>query len=398
MGAQPFVGVRGSQSRARGYGESVHNATFSALFSSAGPFATVYIDVRNRTEDRHQVVDLRWAGVLDDLGVYGADNDTIDAIVDVVERTSAHTGTSGESLCVVASQGEVRLELHLPYEVDASASWGPVPRLLPAIHHLPDPVTHVLALVDRTKAEIHVPNGHSEQVLDVDGGSPLPVRKVRAGGWSMPRYQSRAEEGWRQNARSMAMAIEDAAESIGAEVIVVAGDVRERALVRDELSELSRREVHVMDEGALAAGADLSHLYQHVEQVLEEHRQQRLAGVLDRWRMGKSRENPTGIDGLASLVEVVRKGQVDTLMINCEVGKDWHLWVGDAPQQIGATQGEVLALGSATASRVNALEALVWSALGQGAHIMCCETEQFRDGIAALLRFTDPSTAELLRS
>jgi hypothetical protein len=381
---------------------------FSSLFDHSGPFATVYIDVRERTEDRNQVIDLRWAGLLDQLRDSGADKDTVDALVEAVGNHS-RSGVA-ESIAVVASHGQVALELTIPEEVPGTCAWMPVPALVPALRHLPEPIPHLVCLVDRTRAEIHVPQwnspwsehrgeGHSE-VRDVDGDSRLPLRKVSAGGWSMARYQQRAEEAWQQNARSMVGAIAEAIEETHAQVVILAGDVRERAIVRDELANVAGQCAIVsVEEGGLGAGAALEPLFERVAQVLEERRAKMRGDLAERIGLGMSRDEPLALRGIRPIVDACRRGQVAHLLLGDTETADSSVWVGTSPEQIGMDRDEVLGLGAERAFEAPALDAIAWSALGLGAEVSWVGGQvDMSEGVGALLRFSDESTARMARS
>jgi hypothetical protein len=390
----------------------VRHDLFSALFlddssetserssdsAAEGPYATVYVDVRERGENRDQLIDLRWAALVDDLRSGGIDAPTLEAVVEAVSNHSR----SGivESIGVIARDGKVLVELHIPVEVPPSSAWGAVPSFGPALRHMPEPIEHIICVVDRTRAEIHVPQGVAEvpEVIDVDGETSLPLRKVSAGGWSMARFQNRAEEGWHQNARSMAQAIGDVARQAQAEVVILAGDVRERSLIVTELNGLHPdQEVISVEEGGLAPGAATEPLARKVEEVLQERRRHRVNDVRDRVGMGLSRDEPTALQGVAATVSAAQRAQIETLLVaDRAVESDQMLWIGQSPIQIGMSREEVVSLGAQDPRQGPVVDCLTWSAVGLGADVLWADDDmELVDGVGALLRFSDASTADI---
>jgi hypothetical protein len=367
---------------------------------SQGLYATVYVDVRERGENRDQLIDLRWAALVDDLKSSGVDDSTLDA---VVEAVSSHS-RSGivESIGVIARDGKVLVELHIPVEVPPSSAWAAVPSFAPALRHMPEPIEHIICVVDRTRAEIHVPQGVAEvpEVIDVDGETSLPLRKVSAGGWSMARFQNRAEEGWHQNARSMAQVIGDVARQANAEVVIIAGDVRERSLIVSELNGLHPdQEVISVEEGGLAPGAATEPLSRKVEEVLQERRRRRLDDVRDRLGMGLSRDEPTALQGVAATVSAAQRAQIETLLVAPAADESEQvLWIGQSPTQIGMSREEVISLGAQDPREGPAVDCLTWSAVGLGADVLWADSDMdLADGVGALLRFSDATTANIAR-
>ena len=97
---------------------------------------------------------------------------------------------------LVGTDGQVVYDIALPERPRReSASWAPLPDLMPALTQLGARVPYVLALVDRTGADVTVvgPDHSSAETTTVEGGT-YPIRKVGVGGWAHSRYQHRAED------------------------------------------------------------------------------------------------------------------------------------------------------------------------------------------------------------
>ena len=77
--------------------------------------------------------------------------------------------------------------------------------------------------------------GSGEQWRDWIAGRAWPVHKTSVGGWSQDRYQRSVEEAWDENAKALAAEVAAAAGQIGAEHVIVAGDIRARSLLISRL-------------------------------------------------------------------------------------------------------------------------------------------------------------------
>ena len=97
--------------------------------------------------------------------------------------------------------------------------------------------------------------------------------------------------------------------------------------------------------------------------------------------------------GVDRVVEALRKGQVETLVL----ADDWddeELLVGGSPLELGVRQQDMDALGS-HGTAVPAERALVHAAVASAADVVALPRSAMPDGVpvAAVLRYTDDSTS-----
>jgi hypothetical protein len=119
---------------------------------------------------------------------------------------------------------------------------------MPLLAQLPPRVPHVRVAAARGGAEVlGVSAEATVAVREAAGSHSWPVHKVSAGGWSEPRLQRSAEHAWAANAKETAAAVATAADQVGAEFVVVGGDVRERAMVTGLLPPRLRDNVVIVD-------------------------------------------------------------------------------------------------------------------------------------------------------
>jgi hypothetical protein len=109
---------------------------------------------------------------------------------------------------------------------------------MPLVAQRGEQVAWVRVLADRTGADaIAVSAGGVPRRAHVQGRESYQLRQVRPGGWSQSRYQRAAMEAWHHNAGDVVAATVQLAEKVGAEVVVVAGDVRATGMIAAQLPE-----------------------------------------------------------------------------------------------------------------------------------------------------------------
>jgi hypothetical protein len=361
-----------------------------------GPYLTLCVDVRERGADRDKVIDLRWAALLDEARSAGADEESINAAGEVIAE-HARDGTI-ESLLVVATDGQVVLQRPIGGEV-MFAHYGAVPMVRPALAMMKEPVSCVVAVIDRQRAEIRIPviGEGREEVETVKGQTNLPLRKVHPGGWSQQRFQARVDKGWLENARTMAPAIVEAADSAEAALIILAGDVRLRSIVRDEVEGLTPRKVIMAEGGGLAAGADNDPLDARVDELIEEERHEVMGLLGERLGTGMAQEHPIAVNEISACVHAAQKAQIEILLVDPMAQSEQTVWASSDGMVIGVSADEVEALGGHDPIEVSAIDALIHSAVASGSDVVpVTDAVSLPDGVAALLRFSDESTAQAM--
>ncbi|OLE22398.1 MAG: hypothetical protein AUG44_24920 [Actinobacteria bacterium 13_1_20CM_3_71_11] len=261
------------------------------LYRQSGPFASVYLDASSDTEDAGKRRDISAKDVADELAAAGADP-AIRAAVEAAIRD--HTGTGRHGLAVFATNGAVALTQTMD-EPPARpvARWGEQPSVLPLLRGTHERVRWLRVQVDRIGGELTLDSGAT--LRTVRGDDDYPITKAQPGGWSQPRYQRAAEENWDRNAKDVAEAVAQAADEVGAEVVILAGDVRARQLLVEHLPPAVARRVADSEEAVPAAVAH------------------RLAEILDAYRAGRA--HGLAVAGVSEVRTPLEWGQVETLLI-----------------------------------------------------------------------------------
>ncbi|HEX6501032.1 MAG TPA: Vms1/Ankzf1 family peptidyl-tRNA hydrolase [Micromonosporaceae bacterium] len=373
------------------------------LYARPGPWASVYLDASYDTEDAAKARELRWQGLRQELAEAGADERTL-AALDAEVATQRGVGRYG--LALFASDGEVALVESLPDPpARQEAVWSRLPAVRPLLATVGEQVRWVRVLADRTGADLVAEAGGRPMRAEVEGSEEFPIRKVAPGGWSNPRYQRAAQVSWERNAVEIAEAVRVMADRTGADVVVVAGDVRERQLLMDHLPAAVRPLVVETEAGSRAAGAATEPLDEAVDRAVASRIDERRAEVRDRFLRGFAHGLATA--GRDRVLGALRRSQVDTLLMAAPGGADGTpvpgtdgvdgtVWMdpGDT-SKVAANHAELESLGVDRSEPVPAAEALIAAAAATDADLVVFDPQELDmdDGVGAVLRYSLPASA-----
>ncbi|MET7470854.1 Vms1/Ankzf1 family peptidyl-tRNA hydrolase [Micromonospora sp. NPDC005686] len=360
------------------------------LYDRPGPWCSVYMDASRDTQDARAQVDLRWRALKGDLLGQGADPVTVEAVEEVVRRHQPMPGDYG--IAVFASRGRVALTEYLSAPpLRDLASWSALPHTMPLVAQRGEQVAWVRVLADRTGADaMAVSAGGVPRRAQVQGGQNRQLRRVQPGGWSQSRYQRAAMEAWHQNAGDAAAATADLAERVGADVVVVAGDVRATGMIAAQLPARWQDVLVRTDAGARDVGADDTLMDDITVQTVAEVADRRIAAALDRF--GVQEDVGAGLD---AVVSALQRNQVDTMLLVDDPSADGELWVGPEPTEIATDRAQLADMSVADPQRVRADAALLRALIGTDADLTVLapeEAPELTDGVGAVLRYVDAST------
>ncbi|HET7397125.1 MAG TPA: Vms1/Ankzf1 family peptidyl-tRNA hydrolase [Intrasporangium sp.] len=357
------------------------------------PFATVCLDASRVDPANEDKVEARWSDLARHLEARGAPAETIEALSGPALEPTGHGGEHTRVL--VASGDTVALDLVLPGRpAREEAGFGRLPHLMPVARALATAVPHVVARIDRSGADLEFVGalGDVEDEEEVTGGHDV-IHKVPGGGWAQRRYESRAEDSWERNATAVAEELGRVVARHRPELVLVAGDDKAVAALEAHAGhELAQRLVRI-DSGGRGAGTSEAAEREAIERALEEHRRTQRQALLDRLSEQLSRQQEA-VEGLDAVVEVLRRGQVAELLLWDDPTATTRLWVGEEPLQIGLSRRDAGAAGATEPVEVRADAALLWGLLGSSAGITVLDRDDHpvRDGVAALLRWSDVAT------
>ncbi|WP_249999393.1 Vms1/Ankzf1 family peptidyl-tRNA hydrolase [Actinoplanes sp. M2I2] len=363
------------------------------LFDRPGSWVSVYLDATRSSENADHEVDLRLRAMRERLTEEGADPAAVGAVEDTVRQHPYQPGPYG--LAVFAQGADVALveTLNAPPSVEG-AFVEPLPHVMPLLAQRGEEVPYVRVLADRTGGDLDALSvGGVPRHEKVAASESFPLRKVKVGGWSTLRYLHAVEETWKRNAGDVAAAAADLAESVGAEVIVVGGDVHAVNGIVNQLPKRWQERVVRTEAGSRAAGADETALDDVTIQAIAEVAAGQTDQILDRFRA--QRGDGTASTGLTDVVARLQRGQVDAVLLIDDQSSTDTLWIDPDDPTMISVDDHVLREAGIQPVKVRADAALVRAIAGTDAHLFLVAPEevQLEHGIGAVLRYADGSSA-----
>jgi hypothetical protein len=351
------------------------------LYEGKGDYASVYLDTSRAGATASEEVSLRWRAARQTLEEGGADTATLDALAELVMDPE----NAAPGLAAFARSGTVDYVRPLPAAPRQEiARYGRLPHVMPMLAQAPLEVPHLRVAANRAGGEMVEVLGQDELPAVRVQGEGWPVHKTSVGGWSQARYQRSAEEAWAENAKEFAAAVTAAAKRTGAELIVLAGDVRARSLLLDQLGQPLRDIVVTVDREVPADSEALAELaQQEISRRAEQTARDGLESMRTQLAHGRAAE------GLGSIVTALRGGQVSDLFIADDPSSTARLWIGPGVTELATSEQELRDLGTAEPAADRADAALVRALVLTSAelHFIPEDEPAPRNGIAALLRY-----------
>lgn len=372
-------------------------AFLSPLPHRPGPWASVYADTSHRTADavRQQELQARAAG--ERLAAQGADAATCEAVRGALLRLDP-AGARGHAL--FATAGEVVLDVPLNAVPPQSlTTWTVLPRLGPLLGLGGEEPTCLVAYVDRKGADLELrgPTARRPDALaSVAGDKTWPLHRTGRDDWSERHFQLAVENNWAENATRIAATLAADMARTGAEVMVLAGEPRERRAVRERLPAAVREATVETRHGGRALGSDSPLLEADVVAARDAYVRRHAEEALDRFLAARGTE---AAEGVPALVGAAREHRIAALLVR-PGGGDLRrdVWVGAEPDQIAVRRGETHSLGVPRPAAARADDALLRSAAATGAEVVTLPphdgggpAEAPAGGLGALLRWAEPA-------
>lgn len=371
------------------------------LLGRPAPFTTVYLDsTAADTAGGTDALD-RWQQLRRDLEVQGA---PVSVMEDIGELVAQPTGVAGAHGRVIVADAEgVRVDRILTAPpAQSQATLGPVPVLLPAAQAADESTRFLLVETDRQGADLSWSDWSGAKVGEVEviDGDHDVLHKVREGGSSQRRLETRAEDSWERNAEVVAAELDRVVSERVPELVLLTGDIRAVGLVREAVGQHVRERLVVVPGGSRADGVKQDTFRANVEDALRQHRMRRREQVLEQYRTGTGR-GEGAVTALSDVVDVLRRGQVSELVMARDavapgaVLRERQLWIGPDPLEVALTGEELASMGVQGEARIVPADvALVRAAVAQDAGLTFADDGSIElvDGVGAVLRWTDSST------
>jgi hypothetical protein len=353
------------------------------LYEGTGSYVSVYLDVTRATAEAVNEVAVRWQDARRRLSDEGADDAALDALAQLV----IDPARSEPGLAAFARADGVGFAASLPHPPLREISrYAPLPHLMPLLAQRQPPVPHLQVRADREGGEIVAVRMVDDVTKEAVAGGNWPVHKTTVGGWSQARYQRSVEEAWAENAKQLAQAVTTAAAQIQAELIVVGGDVRARALLMEHLGTPLRDVAVIVDR---EVGADSALMDEAAGEAVQARADQETRQRLDDFRAELGRGRAT--EGLAETLAALRDGQASEVFIADDPSSTDRAWIGPAPAEVAATEAELRERGVDQIAEDRADAAIIRAAASTGAqlHLVPDGEQPPRHGIGALLRYPE---------
>jgi hypothetical protein len=369
------------------------------LYEGPKRFTSVYIDATHDTEPARNAIKIRWKNLRASLSDQGADErdlrsletelidaQTMRALDSAPIEGGPHPGRHG--LALFSADGQVRYGelLGEPLAADLGEV-APLPHVTPMLAQRSNQVPWLRVVVNRVGADIDDPDHDS---IRAEGTHLSPIRKSHGGGWSQEHLHRKAELSWQHNAREVADQVWRAAESMGAELVIVAGDIRGRRLLIDGLPARWVERVVEVEAGSRAPGADMGAVDEATQSAVADAVARRRASALDRFTAGGSELAAVGTRAVAAALD---RGQVDTLLLD-PAQVTGSLWVGLDEPLVAPSKRELHEWGASEVGRAHADDALVRAAAATDAELVMVTEDDvlLPDGVGAILRYRDKAT------
>jgi hypothetical protein len=337
--------------------------------AASGLVVTATVVVPETSADRSYAWDVAWADAARDAGQLGADQGTVQALA-----VGAGQALAGGTRVVVAAHGEVLLARWLPPGSAASSvRVGPLPHLQEVAAAAARRPAYVVVLADRDGTDI----------IAHASGDQLPAERFpvghRPGAQSDPHpgrppgqhhgqrhvTDSEPESGGQPNAEFIAGRVSQAADRVGAHIVLGVGDQHILDAVASHLPD-SVGPVTTIAGGRQPDGLD-HHLSAAIGTALDEITAVAISAVEDLVASRAGGPVPAAVRGIEAVADQLAEEQVAALLVAADVARDANAGmsyrIGNRPTEFGV--GE-----SATGTEVPLEDGLVWAAIHQDAIIV----------------------------
>ncbi|WP_413802047.1 Vms1/Ankzf1 family peptidyl-tRNA hydrolase [Streptomyces iranensis] len=349
------------------------------LYDRPGLWASVYFDTTHPDESAAEEQERAAREASRRLEGQGADQATCRAVYERLAALPPGAGPAGWA--VFATAGEVVLDTPLltPPPMSEPPCWSALPHVGPLLELTGEDPSCLVAYIDRTGADVELRDARGGDRVDSVEGRQWPVHRTATGDWSERHFQLKTENTWERNAALIADELGACQQETGADLVVLAGDRRERRAVHEQLPKELRSAAVETARGGRAPGSAPpgSHAARLLDQEVDEARaryaHQRGEEALERFRAGRM---PSGgrveaAEGVPALVDAAREHRIGSLLIRPD-GPDLYreVWVGTEPDQLALRRTDVQYLGDTRPYPARADDALIRSAVATGAEAL----------------------------
>jgi Bacterial archaeo-eukaryotic release factor family 2 len=363
--------------------------------AATGLVVTATVPVPDQPADQPQAWGVAWADAAREAARLGADPDTAQVLVTGAgDALAGGTRTVGGTRIVVAAHGEVLLGRWLApgAAAETKVRIGPLPHLLEAASAAARRPAYVVVLADR----------HGSDVIAHASGDQRPAQRFpaddRPGAQHDPHpdrppmqlhgerhlTDSEPESGGQRNAEFVAGRVAQAAQSVGAHVVLGAGDQHVLDAVAAHLPD-SVGPIATIAGGRHPGGLD-DHLAGAIGAALDEVTAAAISAVADQVASLAGGPSPAAVRGIGAVAEQLAEQQVAVLLVAADISRDA---AAGSSYRIGIRPTEFLVDDPDTGVEVPLEDGLAWAALHQDAIVVLLPDRTgllAGEPVAALLR------------
>ncbi|WP_221583811.1 Vms1/Ankzf1 family peptidyl-tRNA hydrolase [Microbacterium sp. G2-8] len=346
------------------------------LLAEPGPWTVAYVDGhgdRPRPEEEgHR------RAVREGLSAAGAPEEDIESVDRALQADQGVPAPSAHYLLVRHGTIEVDEQFTGARLGAPLLRHGHVPEVLPLLRHRAADVPYLLVETGRDGGEMRLRRAHRTGDLheaDVEGREPHHLQKVRGGGWSHRRIQAHAEEVWKHNQSEIADAVDRMVREHEPRFVVIAGDVRARQLLLEQLSVPARERVVDVAAHTRPDGADDTVVDDAVAEAIGERLRGEIAEAVD---LASANDGADGARGADAVRDALRESRVATLVLDARLGESERtIEALDGPPWVSAGEGDTA--GTTQLGSVPLAEGLARAAVLTDARVLIVEEEPLAD-------------------
>lgn len=286
------------------------------VYDAPGPFVSLHLDISRDSEDAADQLAGRWTAVRHRLEHAEISAGLVD---DIGDRVNENVRVPGEARRTIIATGDGVLfdEVQQGHSTwPESCEVAPLPDLSGWLTMADREVPFVLVLADRQGADVtayHALAGNASERDQVQGRT-FYITKVPQGDWAQKQFQQTAEDRWHETAREVAGSARSMVRRHPAQLVVVAGDVRMRTAIIEELSDLTV-DVVGTEAGGRAEGASTEALRDAIDQTLAELQGSRDADLVERLEAARKRGEGSA-NGVPEVAEALARAQVQEVALD----------------------------------------------------------------------------------
>jgi Bacterial archaeo-eukaryotic release factor family 2 len=333
--------------------------------AAADRVVTATVEAPESASERQYGWDVAWADAVREAEALGADQRTAQALT-----TGAGDVLAGGTRVVVAAHGEVLLARWLPAGAAAnSVRVGPLPHLREEAAAAARRPAHVVVLADRDGAAViaHAA-GDPQHARRYEAGArpgmrpdPHPDRPPAQHHGERHTTDREPESGGERNAEFIAGRVSEAAASVGAHIVLGAGDQHILDAVSGHLP-ASLGPITTIASGPVSRDSD-DRLGARIGAALDGITGEAVGAVADLIASSATGPEPAAVRGIEAVAGQLTEQQVAVLLVAADIGQDTDgasYWIGSRPTEFGVGD-------PGTGIPVPLEDGLVWAALHQDA-------------------------------